>query len=97
MNRYGRRGAPKGLSLVGKAAVGFSLLVVGYYTVGTGFRAATTTTTTRTAPGRGVAKTEEEPMFDSLWKYTAKDIDGVDLPLSKFAGKVGLVVNLASK
>ena len=31
-----------------------------------------------------------------LWSYTAKDIDGVDVDLSKFAGKVALVVNTAS-
>jgi glutathione peroxidase-family protein len=35
-------------------------------------------------------------MFDSLWKFTVKDIDGQDLSLSKFEGKVGLVVNVAT-
>jgi len=39
----------------------------------------------------------ESAMFDSLWKYSAKDIDGQELSLSKFEGKVGLVVNVATR
>jgi len=35
-------------------------------------------------------------MFDSLWKHSAKNIDGADVSLNQFAGKVGLVVNTAS-
>jgi len=47
-------------------------------------------TQTRAKAGAG------SEMFDSLWKYSAKDIDGQDQSLSKFEGKVGLVVNVAS-
>jgi len=36
------------------------------------------------------------PTHDSLWKYSAKDIDGQELSLSKFEGKVGLVFNAAT-
>ena len=32
-----------------------------------------------------------------FYDYTVKDIDGNDLPLSKFKGEVVLVVNTASK
>jgi hypothetical protein len=47
-------------------------------------------TQTRAKAGAG------SEMFDSLWKYSAKDIDGEDQSLSKFEGKVGLVVNVAT-
>ncbi|KAM7459595.1 hypothetical protein LguiA_036589 [Lonicera macranthoides] len=33
----------------------------------------------------------------TLYDYTVKDIDGTDVPLSKFKGKVLLIVNVASK
>jgi glutathione peroxidase len=33
----------------------------------------------------------------SLYEFTVKDIDGQDVPLSKFKGKVIMVVNVASK
>ena len=31
-----------------------------------------------------------------MYKYSALDIDGVDTPMSKFEGKVALVVNTAT-
>ena len=34
---------------------------------------------------------------DSIYRLNAKSIDGDDVALSKFAGKVTLVVNVASK
>ena len=38
-----------------------------------------------------------DPEHDSLWKYTAKGIDGDDVDLKQFSGSVALVVNTASK
>ena len=38
-----------------------------------------------------------EPEHDSLWKYTAKGIDGDDVDLKQYEGSVALVVNTASK
>jgi len=43
-------------------------------------------------PGNGIAKDA-----DSVLDYSLKDIDGKDVPLSKYKGKVILIVNVASK
>lgn len=43
------------------------------------------------------ANTEEATPVKSPLSYTVKDIDGLDVPLSKYAGKVLLIVNVASK
>ena len=37
-----------------------------------------------------------KPLHDSLWKYSAKDIDGNEMSLSQFDGSVGFVVNTAT-
>ena len=37
------------------------------------------------------------PTADSIYAFKVKDIDGKEVPLSKFKGKVLLVVNVASK
>lgn len=42
-------------------------------------------------------KTQPEPAVKSIYEFKMKDIDGKDLPLSKYKGKVLLVVNVASK
>ena len=34
---------------------------------------------------------------ESIYRFNAKDIDGEPVELAKFAGKVGLIVNVASK
>jgi len=43
------------------------------------------------------SKKETKSMPSSLYDITAKDITGQETPLSKFKGKVALVVNTASK
>lgn len=34
---------------------------------------------------------------DTIYGFTVKDINGNDTPLSKYEGKVALIVNVASK
>jgi len=101
-SKYARKGARGGPGVVGKAVLGISLLAFGFYTVKGGFRASgsgtspqVATSGLRTATAASSQAASEE-VHDSLWKYTAKDIDGIDLPLSTFAGKVALVVNTAT-
>jgi len=38
-----------------------------------------------------------QPGDGTIYGYTLKDIDGVDVPLSCYAGKVVLIVNVASQ
>jgi len=42
-------------------------------------------------------KAEDELMAKSVYDFTAKDIDGNDVSLSKYEGKVILIVNVASE
>ncbi|XP_062228287.1 putative glutathione peroxidase 7, chloroplastic [Phragmites australis] len=50
--------------------------------------------TRRRAPGVAYATAATEK---SIYDFTVKDIDGKDVPLSKFKGKVLLIVNVASQ
>ena len=72
----------------GRIAAACFVLAVGAYTLKAHRTPATHYSTT--------ASSTPDIMFDSLWKYTAKDIEGNDLALSTFSGKVGLVVNTAT-
>jgi len=80
-----------------KAVVGLTLLAAGFYVVtrlGLGGRQAQRPhAVSLSAPGGEAAK---QPVYDSLYKYTALDIDGVETKLSKFEGKVSLIVNTAT-
>ncbi|MFT3686119.1 MAG: glutathione peroxidase [Phycisphaerales bacterium] len=60
---------------------------------------ASTTTKPATAPATPAApaKTDAKPADAPILSLTVKDIDGKDVPLSQYAGKVLLVVNVASK
>ena len=71
----------------GRIAAACFVLAVGAYTLKAQRDPATHYSTTSSTP---------DVMFDSLWQYSAKDIDGNDLALSTFSGKVGLVVNTAT-
>ena len=101
-SKYARKGARGGPGVVGKAVLGISLLAFGFYTVKGGFRASSSGTSPQVATSglrtatAASSQAASEEVHDSLWKYTAKDIDGIDLPLSTFAGKVALVVNTAT-
>lgn len=44
-----------------------------------------------------ITQIEQNPSKKSIFDFTMKDIDGEDVPLSKYKGKVVLVVNTASK
>lgn len=50
-------------------------------------------------PAAAQDKKKKEPVLppDSLYKLKTKTLDGKDLDLKDFAGKVTLVVNLASR
>ncbi len=50
-------------------------------------------------PAAGQDKKKKEPVLppDSLYKLKAKSLDGKDADLKDFAGKVTLIVNLASQ
>ena len=79
-----RRGFVGGGSVSNKAKVAFAcVLVVLFYAY-----------TFQGAPEKkvmGVTSTKpvvkDDIMFDSLWKYSAKDIEGNDLSLSTFEGR----------
>jgi glutathione peroxidase len=49
--------------------------------------------------GIGCAKVDPTtaPQMETIYGFTMKDIDGKDVPLKKFEGRVLLVVNVASK
>jgi len=49
-----------------------------------------------TTRSRSVGRSAAMAGGDSLYKYSALDIDGKETKLSKFEGKVSLVVNVAS-
>ena len=93
---HGRRGRGN-VGTLPKAAFGLTLLAAGFYVVtrlGLGERQARRQPAmSLSAPGGEAAK---QPVYDSLYKYSALDIDGVDTPMSKFEGKVALVVNTAT-
>jgi hypothetical protein len=40
---------------------------------------------------------DDKPSGGNIYGYTVKDIDGADCTLSKFDGKVVLIVNVASE
>ena len=40
---------------------------------------------------------KSERMAENIYEFTVVDIDGSDVPLSNYRGKVCLVVNVASK
>jgi hypothetical protein len=50
-------------------------------------------------PAWGQDKKKKEPVLpaDSVYKLKAKSLDGKDVDLKDFAGKVTLIVNLASQ
>lgn len=48
-------------------------------------------------PEKAPEKTEEAPASPYVLGYTLKDIDGKDVDLSQYKGKVVLIVNVASK
>ena len=50
-------------------------------------------------PGWGQDKKKKEPVLpaDSVYKLKTKTLDGKDADLKDFAGKVTLIVNLASQ
>lgn len=52
-----------------------------------------------TVPAAAQDKKKKEPVLppDSVYKLKAKSIDGKDVELKDFAGKVALIVNLASQ
>jgi len=76
-----RRSVNKG-TVVGMCAV---LTVIAWWNLGS--RSTTSFRSSYPAP---------VPTHDSLWKYSALDIDGNELSLSQFEGKVGLVFNAAT-
>jgi cytochrome oxidase Cu insertion factor (SCO1/SenC/PrrC family) len=51
------------------------------------------------APASAQDKKKKEPVLpaDSIYKLKAKTLDGKDVDLKDFAGKVTLIVNLASQ
>lgn len=51
------------------------------------------------APASAQDKKKKEPVLppDSVYKLKVKSIDGKDVELKDFAGKVALIVNLASQ
>lgn len=46
---------------------------------------------------QGSKMTQPVPAAKSIYEFTLKDIDGKDVPLKKYKGKVLLIVNVASK
>merc|ERR1711985_73165 len=87
-----RRGFVGGSSVSNKAKVAFTcvLVVLFYaYTFHTPEKKVMGVTSTKPV-------VKDDIMFDSLWKYSAKDIEGNDLSLSTFKGSVALVVNTAT-